>query len=833
LVVGNSATLRWTITNGSCSSTDDVIITANAGPGCEAYCASTATNSLDEHITDVVMTGGLSNTGTGSDLYTDYTATKVASVIKGQNMELTVTTNTTYMGDFVYVFIDYNDDGDFTDAGETVYGAQAAEPSVITFTIPSTASAATTRMRIKFGYAYDANFMDSDPCQATFADGEVEDYGLVIAAITDYPYTADFEGEVDYADGASLLDIEFVTPGWRNTQTGDGADWRADAGGTVSSLTGPGTGAPTGQPDQTPGTAAGMYLYYETSAPNYTANPPYVSAYLLTPTFDLTSNSFPIMEFWYNMYGATMGDLELQASTDGGDSWSSNLKLISGDQGIGWKQAIVDLIDYRGETNLMFRFTGTSTTSWTSDFALDNFRVLDMATSPIDVYEDLTLYSDAFESSGTTVNMVGSSAQSIQSGVFNFTTISINNSNGVTLSDNLTTSNIILLSGIVSGAMVTITNTYWAAIVGGSGTSYISGTLTRYIAANKNTYAFPIGQGSGPTNYFKANFTNNLLNLPGSTDWIQMSVAAEAETGDNIDGNLIATQDLTPIINIHENAIWTITPSMGGAFLSGDYSIDLYTANISGIEDNKFTILKRPTASTSYVDWDTNDETTTIAATGGAGRMVADGYARKKGFEAFSKFAVGSGSNTLPIELIDFNAFEKDGIIYIDWATVSEINNDYFTIERSKDGSDFEFIDEVLGAGTSNHLITYGTIDEDPYYGTSYYRLKQTDFDGKFEYSDLEIVNILTELKFSVKPNPAHDRLEMTFGSLADGVIIMTTAYNAKIEIHDIQGKLVYQKNFDGAIYKFNIDISKFDKGMYFVSFESNSKVRQTKFVKE
>ena len=84
----------------------------------------------------------------------------------------------------------------------------------------------------------------------------------------------------------------------------------------------------------------------------------------------------------------------------------------------------------------------------------------------------------------------------------------------------------ILLSGVVSGGMVTITSTLWSAIAGGSGNSYINGTLRRYIAANTHTYAFPIGQGSNPTNYFKADFINNNLNLPGSIDFIQMSVAA-------------------------------------------------------------------------------------------------------------------------------------------------------------------------------------------------------------------------------------------------------------------------------------------------------------------
>jgi len=647
--------------------------------------------------------------------------------------------------------------------------------------------------------------------------------------ITAYPYEADFETEVQHSTTPATTGFTFVKPGWRNIQIGDGADWRADAGGTTSIDTGPGSGASTGASDHTPGTSTGFYLYFESSTPNY----PNINSYLLTPVFDLTSNSYPIMEFWYNMYGVDMGTLKMQASTDGGNTWSLALMTITGDQGSEWTQAILDLVDYRGETNLVFRFEAESSLDWNSDICLDNFRLLDMATSPLDVYGNLTLSSDAFESSGTTVNMVGNSSQGIRSNGYAFSTINIANSNGVTLSDNLITSRLVLLSGIVSGGMVTITSTLWSAIAGGSKTSYINGTLRRYIAANTNTYAFPIGQGSDPTNYFKADFINNNLNLPGSTDFIQMSVAAESETNDNVDANLIATQGGTAIYNMFENAIWTISPSMGGIFLSGDYGLNLYTANIPGLIDNQFTILKRSTTSTNYIDWSTYDDITTISPGNGAGRMVADGYARKTGFDAFSKAGVGQSSSPLPIELIDFTAFENDGIVYIDWATVSEINNDYFTIERSKDALDFGFIDEVLGAGTSNELRTYGTLDENPYYGISYYRLKQTDFDGRFEYSDLAVVNVLRELKFTIKPNPAFDKLEMTFGSIVDGINIMTTAYHAKIKIHDVQGKLVYKKKFEGTFYKFNIDISEFNQGMYFVTFESSGNSRQTKFVKE
>lgn len=564
-----------------------------------------------------------------------------------------------------------------------------------------------------------------------------------IQKITSYPYEADFETETQHSTVASTTGFTFVKSGWRNT-TGDGADWRADAGGTPSVDTGPGGGAPTGAPDQTPGTPDGFYLYYESSSPNY----PAVNAYLLSPVFDLSSNAYPVMEFWYNMYGAGMGSFKMQVSIDGGNTWSLDLMDISGDQGSEWTQAILDLVNYRGETNLVFRFEAESAADWNSDIALDNFRVLNMETSPLDVYGNLNLSSDAFDVSGTTINLVGNSNQSIRSNGYSFSILNVANSNGITLSDNLVTGKLILLSGVIdaNGGMVTVTSTLWGAIAGGSSSSFIIGTLRRNISANTNTYAFPIGQGSGPTNYFKADFINNNLNLPGATDFIQMSVAAESETGNNVDVNLFTSEDGTWISNINENAIWTISPSMGGSFLSGNYGVNLYTANISGLIDNSFTILKRSTTSTTYADWATFDSSTEIPLGGENGRTVTSGYSQKTGFTEFSKFGVGNSSDPLPVSLLYFTAeVITNEHVRLKWETVSEQNNDRFELERSSDGIVFNIIGIVDGNGNTNESINYSFDDKFPLYGINYYRFRQVDYDGKWEYSNMVAVTLLEE----------------------------------------------------------------------------------------
>jgi hypothetical protein len=146
----------------------------------------------------------------------------------------------------------------------------------------------------------------------------------------------------------------------------------------------------------------------------------------------------------------------------------------------------------------------------------------------------------------------------------------------------------------------------------------------------------------------------------------------------------------------------------------------------------------------------------------------------------------------LPIELLFFDAkLTTNKTVELSWATASETNNDYFTIEKTKDGLLFEKVTDVSGAGNSRERIQYNTFDNDPYKGFSYYRLKQTDFDGKFVYSKLVgIDNSRPEQhNFMVFPNPSTDGMINVNikGNEADkGIIIIT----------DPLGRTVYSKTF-------------------------------------
>lgn len=110
----------------------------------------------------------------------------------------------------------------------------------------------------------------------------------------------------------------------------------------------------------------------------------------------------------------------------------------------------------------------------------------------------------------------------------------------------------------------------------------------------------------------------------------------------------------------------------------------------------------------------------------------------------------------LPISLTEFKATPYDKQVYLDWTTASELENDYFTIEHSTDGLSWKEIGNINGAGTSSETINYTYVHERPAYGINYYRLKQTDYNGDYEYSSPVSAKIEDDKSnLRLYPNPA------------------------------------------------------------------------------
>lgn len=118
-------------------------------------------------------------------------------------------------------------------------------------------------------------------------------------------------------------------------------------------------------------------------------------------------------------------------------------------------------------------------------------------------------------------------------------------------------------------------------------------------------------------------------------------------------------------------------------------------------------------------------------------------------------FTFTEDGQVLPIELLFFKAIKGVNKISLSWATATELNFDYFDIEKSSDGKNFQSIAKVSGHGTTNERQDYALDDEKPYIGKNYYRLKSVDYDGYTEYFNVVLVDFDGSKAFSITPNPS------------------------------------------------------------------------------
>ncbi len=138
----------------------------------------------------------------------------------------------------------------------------------------------------------------------------------------------------------------------------------------------------------------------------------------------------------------------------------------------------------------------------------------------------------------------------------------------------------------------------------------------------------------------------------------------------------------------------------------------------------------------------------------------------------------------LPVELVFFKAQAQGEQALLTWATAMEKNNDAFVIERSQDGIQFERISSLAGRGTTSQLTNYSFIDEHPYSGISYYRLKQVDFDGTQTYSTIQTVYFDSSSEFFLFPNPATDELNIVLST--DEIYDIHVYSNLGVEVHNL-----------------------------------------------
>lgn len=261
------------------------------------------------------------------------------------------------------------------------------------------------------------------------------------------------------------------------------------------------------------------------------------------------------------------------------------------------------------------------------------------------------------------------------------------------------------------------------------------------------------------------------------------------------------------------------------ATVSGDpgtVDIDLDVSGLSGMD---------PTAMRLIIDRDGDDfqtlEETPISGSYDASTQVLTftGVTLQDG----DWFTVGATDNTFPVEWLDLAAeATPSGQVAIRWATAQELNNDFFTVERSTDGRMFTSVTDVAGAGTTTAPTHYEAMDAEPVAGAAYYRIRQTDFDGQFSYSPMVEINLsaTNQIQLSLAPNP------VAAGQSVQ-VRIDHPGGQAALRVLSLTGQELYRQAVDlsGGMQQVALPLANLAPGTYLVQVQSGQGQAATQLV--
>ncbi len=386
----------------------------------------------------------------------------------------------------------------------------------------------------------------------------------------------------------------------------------------------------------------------------------------------------------------------------------------------------------------------------------------------------------------STLTFSGSSSQTASTSEFPSSngpnSITINNSAGVVLPSSfnrtingtltfasgkltLGTSNLILANG--------------STISGASSSNYIVTNSTGYLQRNNviTSTDFPVGNSTyNPINIVNSgtadNFTVNVAD-----DVLDAGTSGSALTANAVDRT------------------WTVTEGTGGG--------SNVTLTAQWNTSDELTSFTRSSCYLSHYNggW---DATTAGAASGGNPYTIS-----RSGITTFSPFGVGSGG-ALPVLLVHLKATKINETALITWATATELNNDYFIIERKTPLSEYQKIGTIKGSGNSNMLINYSFTDKNPVTNSlNYYRIVQHDFNGteeSFGPVSVRFGNPISQV--TLLPNPFDETLTLNLDDESE---------ISKIAVKNILGELIFEQPIEGR-NALTINTETWKPGNYFIA---------------
>ena len=402
------------------------------------------------------------------------------------------------------------------------------------------------------------------------------------------------------------------------------------------------------------------------------------------------------------------------------------------------------------------------------------------------------------------IKLAGDEQQSIN-GNGNYSNVEIDNANGVSVSESINIAGTLALRN----GTVTVANTKEIVFGTSAATTCNDAATSAYVegAMRKNgssAFTFPAGH-------------NGQRAKVGITP-----INASNDTYFTVKYNSVARENAEEIPESKRNSGLERVSSLESwdIFGTSDSKIKLYWENKGDDYITNLTTLVVAHYNNTLNKW----ETIKREGSGGDG---SNGWILTGIVSSYSPFTFGSTvreDNPLPVTFATFTGRQEGNIIVLEWATMSEKDNDYFEIERSIDGVNFVTIGYVDGAGDSDRRIDYTFSDNAPESGYCYYRLSQVDFDGTRAYADKVISVQYTGgevAQLTIVPNPTDGRFRVSAtGSMAGGVVQLLSQ----------TGNVVRTVNVDS--FDATLDISNLPSGIYVLRFTANNRVLQQKVVK-
>ena len=371
----------------------------------------------------------------------------------------------------------------------------------------------------------------------------------------------------------------------------------------------------------------------------------------------------------------------------------------------------------------------------------------------------------------------------------------------IIIKNSLTLTNGILKTNNFTNNEVRITNN--ASSTSGNANSFIHGKITK---TGNQAFTFPLGDAA----YSK---------------WARLSISAPSIATTEYTAQYTYTpySDTTTDASLFNASIleyWTLDQAVN----NDDVQVTLFWEDSAKSGMNDCASSDLVVARFNGSDWTDEGQFSIVCSK--AGNVTSNVVA------SYSPFTFGSKSgsvNPLPIALHSFNAELNGDQVDLTWATGFQSNNDYFTVQKSVDGIDFENVTDVSGGGNSSQMVYYTATDTDVYDGNSYYRVKHTDYDGIYAYSKIVMVHYAVEdplYNVAVYPNPANGDFYVDINGEKDGEVLVV--------VLDMLGNKHYSKVIvpTDNVYTLGVDPSgKLLPGVYFIVASSRSELYRNTLV--